>query len=148
MAQKTRQNKLFAAEDYTVIYESYVNANFQAFDYDTIRTAMVDYVRNTYPENYNDWVESAEFVSLLDVVAQFGHNLAYRVDLSARNNFLSTAQKQDSVFKLAEFLGYQPRRNVPAFGEMKVVGIKTNEAVIGSAGTSLGGTEIKYEPIW
>ena len=145
MAQKTRQNKLFAAEDYTVIYESYVNANFQAFDYDTIRTAMVDYVRNTYPENYNDWVESAEFVSLLDVVAQFGHNLAYRVDLSARNNFLSTAQKQDSVFKLAEFLGYQPRRNVPAFGEMKVVGIKTNEAVIGSAGTSLGGTEIKYE---
>jgi hypothetical protein len=145
MAQKTRQNKLFAAEDYTVIYESYVNANFQAFDYDTIRTAMVAYVRNTYPENYNDWVESAEFVSLLDVVAQFGHNLAYRVDLNARNNFLTTARKQDSVFKLAEFLGYQPRRNVPAYGEMKVIGIKTNESVIGSAGTSLGGVEIKYE---
>ena len=47
MAQKTRQNKIFAAEDYTVVYESYVNANFQAFDYDTIREAMVDYVRNT-----------------------------------------------------------------------------------------------------
>ena len=145
MAQKTRQNKIFAAEDYTVVYESYVNANFQAFDYDTIREAMVDYVRNTYPENYNDWIESAEFVSLLDVVAQFGHNLAYRVDLNARNNFLTTAEKQESVFKLAEFLGYSPRRNVPAYGEMKVVGIKTNEAVIGSAGTSLGGTEIKYE---
>ena len=27
-----------------------------------------------------------EFV-LLDVVAQFGHNLAYRVDVNARNNF-------------------------------------------------------------
>ena len=145
MAQKTRQNKIFAAEDYTVVYESYVNANFQAFDYDTIRTAMVDYVRNTYPENYNDWIESAEFVSLLDVVAQFGHNLAYRVDLNARNNFLTTAEKQESVFKLAEFLGYSPRRNVPAYGEMKVVGVKTNEAVIGSSGASLGGTEIKYE---
>lgn len=145
MAQKTRQNKIFAAEDYTVVYESYVNANFQAFDYDTIREAMVDYVRNTYPENYNDWIESAEFVSLLDVVAQFGHNLAYRVDLNARNNFLTTAEKQESVFKLAEFLGYSPRRNVPAYGEMKVVGVKTNEAVIGSEGTSLGGKEIKYE---
>ena len=64
MAQKTRQNKIFAAEDYTVVYESYVNANFQAFDYDTIREAMVDYVRNTYPENYNDWIESAEFGSV------------------------------------------------------------------------------------
>ena len=145
MAQKSRQNKLFAAEDFTVIYESYINANFQAFDYDTIRTAMVDYVRNNYPENYNDWVESAEFVSLLDVVAQFGHNLAYRVDINARNNFLSTAERQESVYKLAEFLGYQPRRNVPAYGEMKVVSVKTNEAVIGSDGTSLGGTEIKYE---
>jgi hypothetical protein len=145
MAQKSRQNKLFAAEDFTVIYESYINANFQAFDYDTIRTAMVDYVRNNYPENYNDWVESAEFVSLLDVVAQFGHNLAYRVDMNARNNFLSTAERQESVYKLAEFLGYQPRRNVPAYGEMKVVSVKTNENVIGSAGTSLGGTDIKYE---
>ena len=145
MAQKSRQNKLFAAEDYTVIYESYINANFQAFDYDTIRSAMVDHVRNNYPENYNDWVESAEFVSLLDVVAQFGHNLAYRLDLNARNNFISTSQRQESVYKLAEFLGYQPRRNVPAYGEMKVMSVKTNEAIIGSAGDSLGGKDIMYE---
>ena len=145
MAQNTRQNKLFAAEDYTVVYESYVNANFQAYDYDTIRTTMVDYVRNTYPENYNDWIESSEFVALLDVVAQFGHNLAFRVDLNARNNFLSTATRQDSIFKLADFLGYSPRRNVPAFGEMKVVTVKTNESVIGSEGTSLGGQEIKFD---
>jgi len=145
MAQNTRQNRLFAAEDYTVVYESYINANFQAFDYDTIRTTMVDYVRNNYPENYNDWIESSEFVALLDVVAQFGHNLAYRVDLNTRNNFLSTSTRQDSVFKLAEFLGYSPRRNVPAFGEMKVVSVKTNEAVIGSEGTSLGGQELRFE---
>ena len=145
MAQNVRQSNLFAAEDYTVVYESYVNANFQAYDYDTIRTAMVDYVRNTYPENYNDWIESSEFVAILDLVAQFGHNLAYRVDLNSRNNFLSTATRQESVFRLAEFLGYQPRRNVPAFGDMKVVAIKTNEPVIGSEGTSLGGKEIRFE---
>jgi hypothetical protein len=145
MAQNIRQTNLFAAEDYTVVYESYVNANFQAYDYDTIRTSMIDYVRNTYPENFNDWIESSEFVAILDLVAQFGHNLAYRVDLNARNNFLSTATRQDSVYKLAEFLGYQPRRNTTAFGEMKIVGVKTNEAVIGSAGTSLGGREIRFE---
>ena len=145
MAQITRQAKLFAAEDYTVVYDSFINANLQAYDYDTIRTAMVDYVRNNYPENYNDWIESAEFVALLDVVAQFGHNLAFRADLNSRNNFLSTAERQESVFKLAEFLGYQPKRIVPAFGDMKVVSVKTNEAVIGSAGTSLGGQEIRFE---
>ena len=145
MAQNTRQTKLFAAEDYTVVYDSFINANLQAYDFDTIRTAMVEYVRNNYPENYNDWIESAEFVALLDVVAQFGHNLAFRVDLNTRNNFLSTAERQESIFKLAEFLGYTPRRNVPAFGSMKVVSVKTNESVIGSDGTSLGGKELRFE---
>lgn len=145
MAQSVRQSKLFAAEDYTAIYDSYINANFQAYDYDTIRSTMVDYVRNKYPENYNDWIESSEFVALLDLIAQFGHNLAFRADLNTRNNFLSTAQRRDSVFKLAEFLGYQVRRNVAAFGELKVVAVKTNETVIGSDGTTLAGKEIRYE---
>ena len=145
MAQKQRQTKLFAAEDYTVAYESYVNANFQAYDYDTIRTAMVEYLRNNYPENYNDWIESAEFVSLLDVIAQFGHSLAYRVDLNARNNFLTTSQRKEAVLNLADFLGYQPVRNIAASGLLKVVGIKTNESVIGGDGVSLAGQEIRFE---
>ena len=145
MAQQVRQTRMFAAEDYTTVYESYVNANFQAYDFDTIRTSMVDYIRNNYPESYNNWVESAEFVALLDVIALFGHNLAYRVDLNSRNNFLSTAERQDSILKLAEFLGYQPRRNLTAFGELKVTAIKTNETVIGSSGTSLAGQEVRYE---
>lgn len=145
MAQVQRQTKLFAAEDYTAVYESYINANFQAYDFDTIRDSMVTYIRDNYPENYNDWVESAEFVSLLDVVARFGHSLAFRVDLNARNNFLSTAEKTDSVYKLAEFLGYTPRRNTGANGFIKIVSVKTNEDVIGNSGTTLAGTEIQFE---
>ena len=97
MAQAQRQTKLFAAEDYTAVYESYINANLQAYDFDTIRESMVDYIRQNYPESYTDWVESAEFVSLLDVVARFGHALAFRVDINARNNFISTAERTDSI---------------------------------------------------
>lgn len=145
MAQKARQSRMFAAEDYAAVYDSYINADFQAYDYDTIRTSMVDYVRNNYPENYNDWIESSEFVAILDLIARFGHSLAYRNDINSRNNFLSTAQRQESVFKLAEFLGYQPKRPLPAFGQLKVVSVKTNEPVVGSKGTSLGGQEIRYE---
>lgn len=145
MAQNIRQNRLFAAEDYTAIYESYVNANLQAYDYDTIRQSMVNYVRDNYPENFNDWIESSEFVAILDLVAQFGHNLAFRVDLNSRNNFLSTAERQDAVYKLAEFLGYQPRRNLAASGALKITSVRTNESVIGSNGNSLGGIEIRYE---
>lgn len=113
MAQRVRQTKLFAAEDYSVVYDAYINANFQAFDFDTIRDSIVDYVRSTYPESFNDWIESNEFVALLDVVSQFGHNLAFRSDLNARDNFLSTSQRQSSVYKLADFLGYKPKEVHP-----------------------------------
>ena len=145
MAQRVRQTRLFAAEDYMAVYDSYLNANFKAFDFDTIRESMVEYIKSNYPESFNDWIESSEFVALLDVVAQFGHNLAFRLDLNARDNFLSTAKRQDSVFKLAEFLGYHPRRNMPASGELKIVSVKTNEDVFGGSGTTLAGKEIRYE---
>lgn len=145
MAQAQRQTKLFAAEDYTAVYESYINANLQAYDYDTIRDSMVDYIRENYPESYTDWVESAEFVSLLDVVARFGHALAFRVDLNARNNFISTAERTDSVYKLANFIGYTPRRNTTANGFIKIISVKTNEDVIGNSGTTLSGQEFQFE---
>ena len=58
MAQSTRQRNLFAAEDFKVVYDSFKQANFKSYDYDTIRGAMVDYIQNNYPENYNDWIQS------------------------------------------------------------------------------------------
>lgn len=145
MAQSNRQVRMFAAEDYLAVYDSYINANFQAFDFDTIRESMVTYIQTQYPENFNDWIESSDFVALLDVVAQFGHNLAFRNDLNARNNFLSTSERQDSVFKLAEFLGYVPRRNTPASGQLKITSVKTNEKVLASDGSSLAGKELRFE---
>lgn len=145
MTQNARQQTLFLAEDFDVIYESYTQANFQAYDYDTIRENMVEYIRLTYPDNFNDWVESSEFVALLDLIAQFGHSLAFRVDLNSRNNFLSTADRADSVYKLADFLGYKPKRNYPAAGLLKITSIKTNENVIGSNGDTLGGRELRFE---
>jgi hypothetical protein len=145
MPQLIRQNKLFAAESYDVVYESYTHADMKSYDYDTIRTSMVTYISNNYPEDYNDWVESSEFVALLDVIAQFGHNLAYRVELNSRNNFLSTAVRQDAIHKLSEFLGYKPRRNITSEGKLKIISIRTNESIIGNDGLNLAGQEILFE---
>ena len=63
MAQVQRQTKLFAAEDYTAVYEPYINANFIMILIQ-LRDSMASHISDNYPrENYNDWVESAEFVS-------------------------------------------------------------------------------------
>ena len=61
----TRQDILFAAEDFTAVYQSFAQANFKAYDFDSIKASMVDYIRLNYPEDYNDWIQSSEFVSRL-----------------------------------------------------------------------------------
>lgn len=144
MAQSVRQRNLFAAEDFTVVYDSFKQANFKAYDYDTIRTAMVDYIRDNYPENFNDWISSSEFVALIELIAFMGHNIAFRTDLASRENFLSTAERRASVLRIADFLGYKPTRALPARGLLKLQTIKTTQNVFDVNGESLKGIEIDF----
>ena len=144
MAQGARQSSLFSAEDFSVVYESFSEANFQAYDFENIRNAMVDYINRNYPENYNDWINSSEFVSLIELMAFLGHNLAFRSDLASRENFLSTAERRESALRIAEFLGYTPTRNVVASGYLKIDSIFTTENIFDAAGNSLANTTVQY----
>ena len=147
MAQGARQSSLFAAEDFSVVYESFSEANFQAYDFETIRNAMVDYINNNYPENFNDWINSSEFVSLLELMAFLGHNLAYRADLASRENYLSTAERRESALRIADFLGYTPTRNVVANGFLKIDSVRTNESVFDANGNSLANISVQFDDI-
>jgi hypothetical protein len=144
MAQSVRQRNLFAAEDFTVVYDSFKQANFKAYDYDSIRSAMVDYIRDNYPENFNDWISSSEFVALIELIAFMGHNIAFRTDLASRENFLSTAERRASVLRIADFLGYKPTRALPARGLLKISTIKTTQNVYDINGESLKNQEIDF----
>ena len=145
MAQGARQASLFAAEDFTVAYESFAQANLQAYDFDTIRTAMVNYIRTNYPENFNDYINSSEFIALIELMAFLGHNLAFRADLGQRENYLSTAERRESALRIAEFLGYTPTRNVVASGYLKIDTVETNEVVFDSNGNSLANVNTQFE---
>jgi hypothetical protein len=145
MTQSIRQRNLFAAEDYRVVYDSFKQANFQAYDYDTIRGALVDYIQQQYPENYNDWIQSSEFVALIETLSFLAHSLAFRIDQTGRENFLSTAERRASVLRIADFLGYTPSRHQPARGQLKVVGIRTTQDVYDINGSSLKNTTVDFE---
>ena len=51
MAQEIRQNNLFAAEDWQAAYKAFTNVNFKAYDFDSLRSAMITYIRENYPKN-------------------------------------------------------------------------------------------------
>jgi hypothetical protein len=144
MSTSNRQNSLFVAEDWTKIYQTFRDADFQSYDFETLRSTMVQYLRNNYPEDFNDYIESSEFVALMDLIAYFGQSLAFRADLNARENFLETAQRRDSVLRLAKLLSYQPKRNQPARGMLKITSIGTTENVYDSTGRNLADSTIVF----
>jgi hypothetical protein len=147
MAASTRQSNLFAAEDWKKVYETFREADFQSYDYETIRKSMVEYIRNYYPEDFNDFIESSEYVALIDLIAFLGQSLSFRADLNARENFLETAERRDSILRLARMLNYYPKRNQIARGLLKIVSLRTTEEISDSNGNNLRDVEVEWADI-
>lgn len=144
MARTTRQTSVFGVEDWRRIYNTFREADFQSYDYETLRKSFVDYIRRYYPESFNDYVESSEFIALLDVIAFMGQSLSFRSDLNARENFLETAERRDSVTKSADLISYTPKRAESASGFLKVKSLSTTETVRDFAGNNLADTTINW----
>ena len=144
MAKTTRQTAIFGVEDWKRIYQTYREADFQSYDFETLRKSFVDYIRLYYPESFNDFIESSEYVALLDVMAFMGQALSFRNDLNTRENFLDTAERRDSVVRLANLVGYTPKRNQEATGFLKVVSISTTENITDYNGVNLSNVTVNW----
>ena len=137
MSKAIRQENLYGAEDWTLVYTSFKNAEFKSYDFDTLRQSMVDYMQVNFAEEFNDYIQNSEFIALLDLVAFTGQNLAFRMDLNARENILDTAEKRESVLRIARMLSYKPKRVRPAQGMLKITSVATSEQIIDSMGINL-----------
>ena len=144
MSSTNRQNRLLLAEDWKRLYQTFRNADFRSYDFDSLRRTMIAYIRENYPEDFNDYIESSEYLALIDLIAFLGQNVSYRIDLNSRENFLELAERRDSVLRLARLLSYNPKRNQCANGLIKFEAITTSEEVIDSNGTNLANQTIVW----
>ena len=144
MSATDRQNRLLLAEDWKKIYQSFRNADFQSYDFENLRRVMIDYLRQNYPEDFNDYIESSEYLALIDLIAFLGQSVAFRVDLNARENFLELAERRDSVLRLARLISYNPKRNIPSNGLLKFTTIQTTQSVLDSNGRNLSNQVITW----
>ena len=144
MATSSRQSSIFGINDWKTIYQTYNQADFQSYDYETLRKTFVDYLRLYYPETFNDFVESSEYIALLDVIAFMGQSLAFRSDLNTRENFIDTAERRDSVIKLANLIGYVAKRNLASQGYLKITSIQTTEQIKDIYGLSLSNLTVLW----
>jgi len=144
MATSSRQSALFGVNDWKAIYQTFQQADFRSYDYETLRKTFIDYLRIYYPETFNDYIESSEFIALLYVISFMGQGLAFRNDLNARENFMDTAERRDSVIKLANLVSYTPKRNIESQGYLKVTSIKTTQNITDLNGFNLSNSVILW----
>jgi len=142
MSSTERQNRLLLAEDWKAVYQSFMYADFQSYDFDNLRRTMINYIRQNYPEDFNDYIESSEYLALIDLIAFLGQNLAFRTDLNARENFIETAERRESILRLARLISYNPKRNQPANGFLKIESVSTTEDIFDSNGNNLSNQSI------
>ena len=137
MTTTARQNNLILNEDWTRVYQTFKNADFKSYDFENLRRVIITYLRENYPEDFNDYIESSEYLALIDAVAFLGQSLAFRVDLASRENFIELAERRESVLRLARMLSYNPKRNIPAYGILKFDTVTTTESILDGNGRNL-----------
>lgn len=147
MSATARQTDLFAGELWTTIYQAFPSINFNASDPVSINQALQQYIMVNYPERFNDWIISDEFVAIIDLLSWLAGTLAFKTDLAARENFLDTAEAKESVLRLARFLSYNPSRCQTSSGVLKLTMVSTDNDVYDSFGNDLINTSITWNDV-
>lgn len=133
-----------SAESWEKIYEAFAQVNFTSFDATTIKQSLVDYLRLYYAEVFNDLILSSELIAMLEMFAYVAEQLAYRVDMVSHENFITTAQRKQSILRLAKLISYKATRNIAVRGLVKITSISTTERVVDSRGIDLSGLTVGW----
>ena len=144
MSTTSRQNNLLLNEDWTRIYQTFANADFKSYDFENLRRVIITYLRENYPEDFNDYIESSEYLALIDAIAFLGQSLSFRIDLASRENFIELAERKESVLRIAKMLSYNAKRNLPSKGLLKFTSVSTTEQLIDSNGRNLASQTVKW----
>jgi len=152
MTTSSRQNNLILNQDWTRIYQTFKNADFKSYDFENLRRVIITNLRENFPEDFNDYIESSEYLALIDAVAFLGQSLAFRIDLNSRENFIELASRKESVLRLARMLSYNAKRTKSASGFLKFTSISTSEPLRDSNGKNLAQQNISWNdasnPSW
>jgi hypothetical protein len=88
--------------------------DFSASDFETLRQNLIDYIKATFPLDYNNF-ESSDFgMLLLEMMAAVGHIQSNKSDYLANENYIGTARSRDSVKRLLELVGVRMKGPISA----------------------------------
>lgn len=106
----------------------YLNKDFQGFKRD-----LSQYLKEYFPDNYEDFNESSIGMLLSEMCAYIGDNLSFYMDKKFDESFIQNTKERKNLFKHAKQLGFKAFGKTSAFGKVdafiEVPSITTNQKI-------------------
>ena len=83
-------------------------------DYNSYKNQLIEFTRNYFPNNFNDFSEGNPGMMFLEMASYVGDVLSFYTDTQIQENFLSLAQDQESLYNMAYAMGYKPKMTTAA----------------------------------
>jgi len=88
-------------------------------DYESLKEDLRAYIVNKYPDFSANVADENSIVSLLlDLNAVVADTMNFYIDKNFNEMFITTAQEEESIYKLAHSFGYSPKKKQPARGSV------------------------------
>jgi len=96
------------------------NIQYLGRDFDTIKQGLVEFVKNYYPNTYNDFNEASPGMMFVELMAYVGDTLNYYIDSQFKESQLLQATERRNILAIAAAMGYKPTVSVPSSVDLDV----------------------------
>lgn len=91
-----------------------VSLNYTNQDFWSMKARLIDYIKEKFGEDFNDFIESDLAIMLVENWAFIADTLSFKMDQIANEIFIDTVTETDNAFRLAMLVGYKPQPPIGA----------------------------------
>ena len=117
--------------------------NYLGRDFTDIRNNLIEFAKNYFPNQYNDFNEASPGMMFVEMASYVGDVLNYYVDNQFRETLLHYAEERKNVLAIAQSYGYKPKLATPATVQM-TVSVEVPAKVAGSGTGATTAPDLDY----
>ncbi len=88
--------------------------NYTNQDYFALKTRLRDLIKEKFPKDFNDFIESSLAIMLMEIYAFIGDTINFKIDQVVNEVFIDTVTEIENAFRLAKLVGFQPTPPIAA----------------------------------
>jgi hypothetical protein len=90
------------------------NVNYTNQDFWSMKSRLVDFIKERFSDSFNDFVESDLAILLIENWAFIADTLSFKIDQIANEIFIDTVTEVDNAFRLSTLVGFKPQPPIGA----------------------------------